>query len=388
MNNGLVTSGYYDGFHSVIRNDAREQDASLKTFGLNLEYAINDEWSAEFDISTGDVDKTITDIESYSGVGRAGVPNRPMAARAWTMTSSGVMYSAHPTLPSVDYTNASLIRLAGPQAWGGSLGPIPAFSGTNGFDASTAQDGFVNQPEFDESLDSYRLQANGDVEWGVINKFEAGVVYKERSKTKINNGAFLTAKKWPDSDPIPNVLGVADLSFIGIPGVLAYDSLGLFNSGYYISTNAALLENGRFGDTYTVDEEITTLYSMANISTEVAGMPLEGNVGVQIVNSKQSAKGFDATTGVGGYTRATPVSGGADYTDVLPSLNLSLEVADDQFVRTGLSKVTSRPRIDDLRPNATVSFAFNDQRIASTDPLNSAWSGNSGNADTLSLIHI
>ncbi len=381
VENGLVSSGYYDGFHSVIRNDAREQDASLKTFGLNLEYAINDEWAAEVDISTGDVNKTITDIESYSGVGRAGVPNRPMAARAWTMTSSGVMYSAHPTLPSVDYTNASLIRLAGPQAWGGSLAPVPAFQGTNGFGPSTAQDGFVNQPDFDESLDSFRLQLNGEVDWGVINKFEAGVVYKERSKTKINNGAYLTANVWPNSDAIPNVLGVADLSFIGIPGVLAYDSLALYNSGYYISTDAAQLENGRFGDTYTIDEEITTLYSMANISTEVAGMPLEGNVGVQIVNSKQSGKGFDATTGVGGYTRATAVSGGADYTDVLPSLNLSLEVFDDQYIRTAVSKVTSRPRIDDLRPNATVSFAFNDQRITSTDPLNSAWSGNAGNAE-------
>ncbi len=381
VQNGLVTSGYHDGFHSVIRNDAREQDASLETFGLNLEYSLNDEWSAEVDLSTGDVNKTITDIESYSGVGRATVPNRPMAARSWTMTSSGVMYSAHPTLPSVDYTNASLIRLAGPQSWGGSLAPVPAFAGTNGFGPSTAQDGFVNQPEFEESLDSYRAQVNGDVDWGVVNKFEAGIVYKDRSKTKINNGAYLTAKVWPNSDPIPNVLGVADLSFIGIPGVLAYDSLGLYNSGYYISTNAALLENGRFGDTYTVDERITTLYSMANISTEVAGLPLEGNVGVQIVNSKQNAKGFDATTGVGGYTRATPVSGGKDYTDVLPSLNLSLEVADDQFVRTAVSKVMSRPRIDDLRPNATVSFAFNDNNILSTDPRNSAWSGNAGNSE-------
>lgn len=381
VDNGLATSGYYNGFYSVIRNDAREQDASLKTFGFNLEYALNDEWTAEVDISTGDVEKTITDIESYSGVGRASIDGRPIAARSWKMTSTGVMYGAHPTLPSVDYTNAALIRLAGPQAWGGSLAPITAFKDTDGFGPSTAQDGFVNKPEFDESLDSYRFQVTGDVEWGIVNKFEAGIVYKERSKTKINNGAFLTSKLWPNSGAIPDVLGVADLGFIGIPGVLAYDSLALYNSGYYISTDAALLQNDRLGDSYTVDEEIVTLYSMANLSTEVAGLPLEGNVGVQIVDSKQSSKGFYAVTGAGFFTKATRVEGGADYTDVLPSLNLSLEVADDQFVRTGLSKVMTRPRIDDLRPNTTYNFDFNDDKIVRTNPVDGPWNSNEGNAE-------
>jgi iron complex outermembrane recepter protein len=381
VENGLVTSGYHDGFYSVIRNDAREQDAELKTFGLNLEYKINDNWMAELDVSSGKVTKTITDVESYSGVGRANVAGRPLTARSWEMTSSGVKYSNHPTIAPVDLTNPSLIRLAGPQAWGGSLNPISRFQGVPGFGPDTAQDGFVNQPDFEETLDSVRLQANGYVEWGIFKELELGVVYKERSKTKINNGAFLTAKDWPSASPIPNVLGVADLSFIGINGVLAYDSLGLYNSGFYTSTDAALLENGRFGDTYTINEELTTVYGMLDISTEVAGLLVNGNVGLQIVNSKQDGKGFDASTGPSGFTVAVPVTGGADYTDVLPSLNLSVEVADRQFVRTGLSKVMSRPRMDDMRPNKQVTFSFNDNAILNSNPQNSAWSGNGGNAE-------
>ena len=381
VDNGLVTSGYYDGFYSVVRNDVREQDAELKTFGLNLEYQINDNWVGELDISSGKVTKSITDIESYSGVGRANMPNRPITARSWEMTSNGAFYSAHPTIAPVDLTDPSLIRLAGPQAWGGSLAPIQQFQGVPGFGPNTAQDGFVNNPDFEETLDSVRLQANGYVEWGIFNELELGVVYKERSKTKINNGAFLTANTWPNDGAIPNVLGVADLSFIGIDGVLAYDSLGLYRSGFYTETDAALLENGRFGDTYTIDEKLTTLYGKLDISTEIGSVMVTGNVGVQIINSKQDGTGFETSTGADFFTDITNVSGSADYTDVLPSLNLSFEVADRQYVRTGLSKVMSRPRMDDMRPNSQISFQFNDNNILSADPTNSAWTANAGNTE-------
>ncbi|HJS14773.1 MAG TPA: TonB-dependent receptor plug domain-containing protein, partial [Rheinheimera sp.] len=235
VQDGLATAAYHDGFFSVIRNDAREQDAELKTFGLNLEYNINDDWTTELDISTGKVDKTITDVESYSGVGRAGglgPDNRPITARSWVMTPSGAMFGAHPTIAPVDLTDPSIIRLAGPQSWGGSLDPVPEFQNTgDGYGPTTAQDGFVNNPVFEEELDSVRLQFNGVVEWGIFTGLETGVVYKDRTKSKINNGAYLTANVWPNSDAIPDVLGVADLSFVGINGVLAYDSLALYNNG-------------------------------------------------------------------------------------------------------------------------------------------------------------
>ena len=153
VENGLVTSGYTDGFHSVIRNDARRQEAELTTIGINAEYQINDSWTLELDYSTGSVEKEITDVESYSGVGRAGIDGRPLSSRSWEMTSTGVMYSDHPTTAPVDLTDPNLIRLAGPQAWGAR--PLLA---------SDAQDGFVNQPLFEEDLDTLRLDLKGFVD--------------------------------------------------------------------------------------------------------------------------------------------------------------------------------------------------------------------------------
>ncbi|WP_440875127.1 TonB-dependent receptor [Thalassotalea sp. PLHSN55] len=377
IENGVVTAGYHDGFHSVIRNDARTQDSTLTTFGLNVDYMLNNEWSIELDLSMGDVDKTITDIESYSGVGRAGVDDRPLAARSWEMTSTGVMYSDHPTLPGVDYTNESLIRLAGPQAWGGGMAPIEEFGGSD-----RAQDGFVNQPEFEESLDSIRLSATGAIEFSIFNGIEFGVNYSEREKTKVNKGAFLTAPTFPSDGPIPSefLVGTTSLDFIGINGVTAYDSIGLFNSGYYTSTNAALIENGRFGDTYTITEELLTAYAKLDIEAEIGDIYVSGNLGVQVVNSDQTGKGFSTYTNEDLFTETTPVSGGDSYTDVLPTLNLSFEVAENQFIRTAMGKVMSRPRMDDMRPNTVVSFQFNDANILSDDPASGPWSGSAGNS--------
>jgi iron complex outermembrane receptor protein len=382
VENGLVTSGFYDGFHSVIRNDGRSQKSDLTTIGVNAEYQINDNWTAEVDFSTGEVKKKITDIESYSGVGRAGIDGRPQAARSWDMTSTGVMYSDHPTIAPLDYTDASLITLAGPQGWGGALSPLDTFQDTGtGFGPSSAQDGFVNDADFNEELDTIRLQTNGFVEWGIFSALETGIVYSERSKTKINTGVFLTAPTWPGEGPIPDPVGVADLSFIGIEGVVAYDSLALYNSGYYIESDAVLLDNTRLGDTYEVKEDLLTVYGKLDINTEIGDVFVTGNVGVQVVNADQSATGFSGVSGPDGFTVAQPVDGGTTYTDVLPSLNLSFEIAENQFIRTALSKVISRPRMDDMKPNNQVSFAFNDSNILSTDPQNSPWSGSAGDPD-------
>lgn len=381
IDNGLVTSGNFAGFYSVIRNDGKSQKSDLATIGLNIEYQFNDDWTGEIDFSMGKVSKKITDIESYSGVGRAGISGRPLTARSWEQTSSGVIFSDHPTIAPVDLTDPSLITLAGPQGWGGALAPLPTFQDTGtGFGPSSAQDGFINDADFEEDLDSLRFQVNGLVDWGIITGLEAGVVYSDRSKTKINTGVFLTAPTWPEDAAIANVLGVADLSFIGIEGVLAYDSLGLYRDGFYIESDARLLDNSRLGDSYTVNEELLTVYAKLDIDTEIGGKFVKGNIGIQIIDTDQNATGFSGITGPDGFVQEIPVSGGDTYTNVLPTFNLSVEIAENQFLRIAAAKVLSRPRMDDMKPNNQVSFAFNDANILETaDVTNTAWSGSAGN---------
>lgn len=388
VDNGLVTSGYHEGFRSVIRNDGERKKAKLKTFGLNLEWNLTDDWSMEFDGAYSDVDKTITNIESYSGVGRAALMSQgPASARSWEMTSTGALLGPHPTVPLVDLTDFDMIRLAGPQSWGGAMAPIEQFSEVTLPDGSVigppqAQDGFVNTPEFEEDLTTLRLGFDRALGGSFFREITFGVNYSDRSKTKDNRGFYLTAPTWPYDGPIPEEyrVGVADMSFIGIDGVVAYDGLGLFFDDYYIASDAQELETGRLGDSYTVTEKLTTFYAKLDFDYEFGPGILLGNVGLQYVDVDQKSDGFGTYTGPDLYVLATPIEDGDDYGDWLPSLNMTYDFGNGHLIRAAASKTVSRPRMDDMRSNQQVSFSFNLSNISSTDPRNSAWSGSAGNA--------
>jgi iron complex outermembrane receptor protein len=386
VEDGFVTSGFYDGFLSVIRNDAERKDAELTSFGFNMDYQVNENWTTKLDVARSESDKTITNIESYAGVGRPGTGNQgPLTARSWTSGPNGTVYGPHPTIAPVALDDFNTIRLAGPQAWGGGLSQVDRFQPTAAFPdvgPSQSQDGFVNQPIFDESLTTMRIDASRPLDWKMFTGVDLGFYYADREKSKDNNGAFLTASTWPSDGPIPEAyrLGTTNLDFMGLGNIVAYDSLGLLNDGFYIETDAALLQPDREGDTYTIAEEITNLFAKVDFDTNLGDITLSGNLGVQIVHSDQVGRGFDSFIGPDGFVQATPTEDGDDYTDVLPSLNLNFGITDNQMVRFAAAKTQSRPRLDQMRPNNQVSFNFNLLNVTSTDPLNSAWSGSSGNA--------
>jgi len=386
---GFITSGHIDGgFRSVIRNDGERKDAQLSTIGANVEWDLSEKWGFKFDIARSDVEKTITNIESYSGVGRANLASQgPNTNRSWTMTPNGVMFSPHPTIPLVDLTDPNLIRLAGPQGWGGAMAPIEQFAEVTLPDGSVigppqAQDGFVNEPAFEEDLTTVRLEATRAFDWALFKAVNFGVNYSDRSKFKDNRGYYLTAPTWPNDGPIPEEfrVGTTSLDFIGIPGILAYDGLGLYNSGYYIASDAQELETGRLGDTYTVDETITTYFVKFDFDMDLGRGMLYGNVGGQYLDIEQTSHGYGTYTGPDLYVLATPIIDGDDYSEFLPSLNMTYDFDNGHMLRLAASKTMSRPRMDDMRSNQQVSFGFNVSSINSTDPRNSSWSGSAGNA--------
>ncbi|WP_341938086.1 TonB-dependent receptor [Marinimicrobium sp. C2-29] len=391
VEDGLVMNGVFDGFHSVIRNDGEDKEGELSTFGFNADYRINDTWSAEIDFATSESTKDLINIESYSGTGRAGTTQQgDPAARAWQQVSpEGLMFSEHPDIQMPDYTDASAIRLAGPQPWGGAI--AQRMGGKD-----NAQDGFVNYPRFEEELDTLRLSTTAALEGEFFHGLELGLNYSDRTKSKVNYGAFLvapgfdadlpredqTALSFTDSELEPYYVGTTNLSFIGLGGMVAYDGVGMYRDGVYDEIDATEFETSRLGDTYEVNEEVVTAYAKADFETGI----LSGNIGVQIVDTDQSSEGFasvareDEDTGLVSVV-ATPVSGGDDYIKVLPSLNMNFQMTENQVVRFATAKTISRARMDDMRPNNTISFSFDDGRRESADPEFSAWSGSGGNPD-------
>src|SRR5581483_2371459 len=98
--------------------------------------------------------------------------------------------------------------------------------------------------------------------------------------------------------------------------------------------------------------------------SEVGGLPYDGNLGVRVVRTLDTASGFVTMTSFGakdvpstlnpaGYVFfpgfSTPLSAKNDYTDVLPSLNLRLHWADHLQSRLAVSEGLARPDFSQLQ---------------------------------------
>jgi TonB-dependent receptor len=102
------------------------------------------------------------------------------------------------------------------------------------------------------------------------------------------------------------------------------------------------------GNFREIEEKDTGAYVQVDWDSELLSMPFRGNVGVRYVKTEVSALGYSSVS-------TTPVTADHDYTDTLPSLNISLEPREDLILRFAAAKVMSRPPLGNLVPSYTLS---------------------------------
>lgn len=108
---------------------------------------------------------------------------------------------------------------------------------------------------------------------------------------------------------------------------------------------------------YRVDEEVVSLYAMADFKFDVAALPVMVNLGVRSVDTSVLSFGYHQVQnpdGSTGYTPA-PISKEGSYTDVLPSLNMTMELTDSLVLRAAASETLMRPALSDIAYKRTVS---------------------------------
>lgn len=103
------------------------------------------------------------------------------------------------------------------------------------------------------------------------------------------------------------------------------------------------------GDGLSVKETDASHYVQANFRTEVFGRDLRGNTGIRVARTKVESAAF-GTTGVFANKGMT---GSNEYTDFLPSLNLTYEITPDLYVRFAAAKTMARPSLGNLTPGVT-----------------------------------
>lgn len=240
--------------------------------------------------------------------------------------------------------------------------------------------GYVQDALIDDKMRNARVSAKRDLDWGVFSSFEGGLMYSRREKSvnyegrnKLLVNPDQTCMHFYDGDatsgclPIPaNILQApVNLGFAGIPGVISFNvDDALAGPQFVTDTNVSRSPNWN----WAVKEALTTAYLKTGLKFE-AGIPVHGNLGVQVVRTDQSSDGTqDDGTGLGAAS-LHPVHAGAVYTDVLPSLNLTGDFGRGTLLKLGLAKVVARPEMEYMRANFT----------ASVDKTTKLWAGDGGN---------
>lgn len=363
---GLVTSGQYNGVEAVMRNDVVNRDSDILAGGFNAEFEASDTLTIEVDLSHSRLKKTEENLEIYLGTGRGGGVGATDNL-GFTMPASGGVVQFDPT---IDYADDSLFVITDPQGWNSCGGTLP-----------NCQDGFVNRPRIKDRLNSIRLQATQAMD-GAIESVTVGANYSDRRKQLIDEGFVLTSKNHPANTAVPAdyLFSPVSLAFIGIPGMVSFDSWRYYNDGNYNLTSEALWERSRLTNSYVVREKVLTGYALAKFNSG----SVKGNAGVQVVHTDQSADGYAAYNPGSGVVSA-PITDGDKYTNVLPSMNLSWEFSDSAFLRLGAARMLARPRMDQLNPGNGYGFSLANN-VPGANINNSPWSGQVGNAKLRPLL--
>ncbi len=114
----------------------------------------------------------------------------------------------------------------------------------------------------------------------------------------------------------------------------------------------------RSGDIRSVTEETFSAYFQVDWTSELGGMVLRGNAGIRYYDTETSS------TGILSGDTVTVVN---SYDDVLPSLNLALDVTDNLVLRGSWAQVMTRPTLGSLTPGGSIGV-FGDPTLSFGNP--------------------
>ncbi|RZL84720.1 MAG: TonB-dependent receptor, partial [Sphingomonas sp.] len=250
-------------------------------------------------------------------------------------------------------------------------GEIPAFQITsaNGLaNPATYSKGFyldnLNNSKGTDKVG--RLDGEYRFDGGILSSIKAGFRFADRRNRTSDTGYRYTgltgaATNLRYVDLSGFFRGQADLfgdiQAFSLPTVLDYDatreSLGITTTPGYVPSG-----------TNTQAQKTYTGYAAAFFKADDLPVPIDGNLGVRVVQSKVAVSGFyqqvDLITAADGTQSTaaptfTEVNEANTYTSVLPSLNVRGRLTDRLQLRFAVSKNISRPDFNQLNPSLTIT---------------------------------
>jgi len=359
VTNGAITKYTLTNVNPVVRNMLTDWNAHLRSFIDNLDVLTNTDWPVRITGGWSSAKKSEEVLETYSGLG---LDNTETDGSTWNVSQP-----AGPNPPSVttntDWSNASLFVLTDPQGWG--VGTFP----------TTGQEGYLKYFQGYDIADSIKGEVKHELNWSILKDLEAGVIYSGRYKQFGQNPSdYLVNANGEPTQALPNLIGTTDLSWIGSSlHPIAYNAQALLQSGKLEAIPNPNLGSWE-GDNYKVWEDLTRPYVMFDLKGMLGtSLPFTGNIGIMGDFTHQYSTGL---SGNGGNI-VTPVSGGANYAEALPSINLTFKGTAQDFIRLFAGREEMRPDMYYMR--ASRDYSYNASDALST--VNSPWGASSGNPE-------
>ena len=329
----VVTSGTQLGVQPIVRNDNNTREDKLTSVGWNTSYKL-DPMTFTLDLSYSRAERNQSVLETYAGM-----------LDPTNIDFSNPLYNSFGRYTTPDMSDPTTVLLSDPQNYG--------------------HDGRMEDSWQEDKLKAARFQFSRDIESSdFLRSYDVGVNYNKRTKEKRATVYFadLPDGRTPVQVDPSYLLSPTSLDFLGIGNLLTYDPRAVLGNQYDVNVSE---DNNDLLKDYIVEEKVMTFYAKANLDIDVSdSVRLRGNVGVQYIRTDQQSTGFNANNNQ--IDGSQTIS--ASYGDILPSMNLALELSDGWKVRFGAAKTLMRPPINYLSAAASASVSDQGQ-----------WSGNGGN---------
>ena len=366
VTNNTITSGTFNlttapGQQIIADSENISDNDTLQSFGWRNTVKLSDTWKVVGDLSHNSAKRIERDIEAYGGI-----------TSADTLSFTTPNGFAVPQLtvgnPST-YTTPGSIVIRDQTGW----------SGTN-----AAQAGYDKGPTTIDKIDAMRLDFTHDLPAGMFSDVQFGVNNTVRTKDRKADEGLIVSTTGGGYDPIQYPAGSYVERDVGGTGfdMLTFDPTADLWPG---ATLQRKYNNDILSKTWFVKENVTTGYVKLDIDSEVGKIPVRGNVGMQYVYTDQSSAGYQADVG-SGVTLTNPASSqttsGTRYGNLLPSLNLTADLGNDNLVRFGAGIELARPTLTDMRNSYSVSLVpVTNCRDANNNPIANCTvlSGSAGN---------
>ncbi len=206
-----------------------------------------------------------------------------------------------------------------------------------------------DKPNSDEET-YVNLDLEIPVEIGVISSIKTGFRYADHSVKK-------EGYKGVTADGFTPTLRASSEYYSGSTTSGAGFTLPEANRDLILSDSLAATDHyeAKANAYGTVDEENIALYVMADFDTD----GIRGNIGLRYVSTDASSDYYalDAN-GVYADTLSTDT---ASYSEILPSLNVAMDLSEDVILRTSAAQVIARPNYGDMFATTALGNLDNDQ---------------------------